>query len=300
MYQEKDEKIYRGKELIDKEDQICLHKNKINDSGFLLCETCGLEIKESVVYAKNWKNTRTDKQCVNKSASYDTNFFSEIESLGYNNEIIEKTIEIFYKVTSGKVYRGNMKNALIIASLYHILKNNSEIDDEKVLFNDISEKFSIDKKCIMKGLKITNLKLSKENNSKYITVKDLILSFLHKLNQKTCIICNSKKAEYSNKTLFSTHCQYCKSNIHIHTIESQYLKIYEIYEKIKNKNKIIIRSRHQSISSSLIYYYYLKEIEKNPDMIFNSKDFSNTISLSELTLNKLVKEFEKILNESEK
>ena len=67
-----------------------------------------------------------------------------------------------------------------------------------------------------------------------------------------------------------------------------------LYEKIKNKSSMINRSRPQSVSSSLIYYYICKKKGSNN---VNIKDFVKKVNLSELTINKISKEINKILNE---
>ena len=67
-------------------------------------------------------------------------------------------------------------------------------------------------------------------------------------------------------------------------------EVIELYNKIKNKSSKINRSRPQSISSGLIYYWIsLKNIE------ISLKDFAKKVDLSELTITKIAKEISDIL-----
>ena len=65
----------------------------------------------------------------------------------------------------------------------------------------------------------------------------------------------------------------------------------DIYRKIQNKSSILNRSRPQSVAAGIVRYYIL----------INSKDISMTdfrakVKLSELTINRIVKEIEKLLS----
>ena len=63
-------------------------------------------------------------------------------------------------------------------------------------------------------------------------------------------------------------------------------------QNIKNKSSIINRSRPQSVASSLIYFFLCKIKGANN---VNIKDFVKKVKLSELTINKIVKEIESII-----
>ena len=67
-------------------------------------------------------------------------------------------------------------------------------------------------------------------------------------------------------------------------------EVLELYEKIKNKSTVINRSRPQSVASGLVRYYILL---KRKDIPMN--EFRSKVELSELTINRIVKEIEKIL-----
>ena len=63
---------------------------------------------------------------------------------------------------------------------------------------------------------------------------------------------------------------------------------------IKNKSSILNRSRHQSVASGIVRYYILIT-GKNISM----QDFKSKVNLSELTINRIVKEIARILGNEE-
>jgi len=118
--------------------------------------------------------------------------------------------------------------------------------------------FNLDKKTILKGIKFINLNMPKNSDikTKYITDKEMINDYVDKLKLKE----NTEE-------------------------------ICELYYSIKNKSSIINRSRLQSVISSLIYYYLTKKKYKT----ITIKEYSNKISLSSITIQKIIKEIDKIL-----
>ena len=271
----------------------CEHLSFIYESGITICESCGMEIKQRFLENKEWRDSKEDMRNSNIKYQDSMNFFKQIEEMGYSQDILDGVSDTYSLLTSQKIYRGGMKNAILVSCLYHVIKLNF-VKEKDVVFDDILKKFNcIDKKTLMKGLKIVNIKFSKDVNiNKYvITTGDLIKSYLIKLNDKYCKSCQNKATHSIKNELFSTHCKEHKSENHVHTVEYQYKIITDLYEKLKSKSKIMLRSRSQSIASSIIYYYYTTI--KTDSTIFNIKEYISKINLSELTIHKLIKEFSK-------
>ena len=72
--------------------------------------------------------------------------------------------------------------------------------------------------------------------------------------------------------------------------DAQKNEVIEIYNKIKNKSSKINRSRPQSISAGITYYWVST---KNIDI--SLKDFAKKVELSELTISKIAKEIAEVL-----
>jgi len=255
---------YESESELDFELDDCKHNNVINDNGVVLCIDCGVEVSKIVSYEKDWRyygsdDTRknSDPNRCHMRKTEDKSIFKDVENLGFSEEIINYSNEIYCQVTKGKIFRGNSRKAIIFGCIFHSIKINGKIYSCEKLRSI----FNLDKKIILKGLKYVNLNLPKNNDviNRYITPIELINEYIIKFNYVTDDI---------------NH-------------------IIDIYEKIKNKSSIINRSRPQSIASSLIYYFLSKKYGSNN---FSIKDFVKKIKLSELTINKISKEIERILN----
>ena len=121
--------------------------------------------------------------------------------------------------------------------------------------------FNIERKDGLKGLKIVNTNCNKEciTKSNYITPQNIITEFMTNL-------------QASNEDI---------------------VRVIELYSKIHKKSEVINRARPQSVASGLIRYYILKN---NKNISIN--DFVDIVKISELTVNRMVKEISRILDNS--
>ena len=122
--------------------------------------------------------------------------------------------------------------------------------------------FNLQRKTGLKGLNHVGLNLPKESQIKnsYITVENIIREIL----------------------------------INFSATEKQIDEVIDIYESIKNKSSILNRSRPQSTGAGVIFYYILLK-EKD----IRLKEFSVKVGLSELTIQKMIKEISRILKTPE-
>ena len=70
-------------------------------------------------------------------------------------------------------------------------------------------------------------------------------------------------------------------------------EVLELYKCIENKSSLLNRSRPQSVASGIVRYYILQKGKDVPIAVFKAK-----VNLSELTINRIVKEIERILEPS--
>ena len=79
-----------------------------------------------------------------------------------------------------------------------------------------------------------------------------------------------------------------------HNIGGRFLvkdDVIEIYNKIENRSSILNRSRPQSVASGIVRYYILLNEKENTMAEFRSK-----VKLSELTINRIVREIAALLD----
>ena len=158
-------------------------------------------------------------------------------------------MKFIFQVTRGQIFRGDSRKAVVFACIYHSYKMAGKCQTPKILM----ETFGLNKKSSLKGLKIVNVNAPKD-------------SPIH------------------STTLTAVH--------HIHDIMDKFsatpdqkAEVIELYKKTKNRSSKLNRSRPQSYSASLIFYYICKK-----KMDISLKKFAQKADLSELTISKNAKE----------
>ena len=121
------------------------------------------------------------------------------------------------------------------------------------------EIFNLDKKVGLRGLKHVNLKIPSDSEIKstYITPEHLIIDIMNKFE----------------------------------ATEEQKKDVIDIYKRIENKSSILNRSRPQSVASGIVRYYILIN-----DKEISMHEFRAKVKLSELTINRIVKEIGRLLD----
>ncbi len=118
--------------------------------------------------------------------------------------------------------------------------------------------FNLDMRVILKGMKHVSMYAPKNSAfmSVYITPVDIIEEIMSKLDAGK---------EHKNAVI-------------------------DLYNTIKDKSSMVNRSKPQSVAAGLVYYY-IKKQGKNISM----ETYTELVELSELTITRLVKEIEKII-----
>jgi transcription initiation factor TFIIIB Brf1 subunit/transcription initiation factor TFIIB len=250
----------------------CEHINTVEDNNIILCSDCGEELKQKISLEKEWRyysgadnrHSSDPNRCQIRKID-DKNIFKDVDSFNFSESIINKANDIYLQVTKKK------KKSPTDADEYKIFRGNHrraiifgcvfnayKLSDKPQTCDSLIKIFGIDKKIGLKGLKHVNMNAPKRSpvRTTYITPVHLLEDILNKFDANT-----EKKKQ-----------------------------VIDLYDKIKNKSERIKRSRPQSVAASLVYYWIcLKEID------INIKKYSEIVELSVLTINKLAKEIELIL-----
>ena len=127
--------------------------------------------------------------------------------------------------------------------------------------------FSISKKSGLFGLKFLNLNIDNIKFKKNIDVRNHVtpLDVIHD-------VLYLFKASEQNKE-----------------------EVTSLYDKIKNKSSKINRSRPRSVANAVIFYW-IKQKEKEISL----SSFAKRVDMSALTINRLVKEIDKIIKSEER
>lgn len=120
------------------------------------------------------------------------------------------------------------------------------------------ELFNIRRKDALKGLKFINEYAP--NNSPlrttYITAENILIDFMKKFE----------------------------------TTKAQRKEILKLYARVKDKSSLLNRSRPQSVAAGLLYYYISQQ-----EHSISIKDFMKKVGLSELTIQKICHEIERLV-----
>jgi transcription initiation factor TFIIIB Brf1 subunit/transcription initiation factor TFIIB len=246
-----------------------IKKNQCNHGNFTyennnnkICTDCGIVIEKDISYEKEWRyygmldtKHNSDPNRCNIRKTEDRSIFKDVDKLGFNDKIVIYANTLYEQVTNNKIFRGNIRKGIIFACIFQAYK----YYDNPQSCEHLIEIFEINRKIALKGLKFVNLNISKNNNQFngfQIQTEHLIKEIMTKFNA------NDQKIQ----------------------------EILEIYNLIKNKSLLLNRSRSQSVACGLVRYYIQK---KNPEITMEY--FRSKVNLSELTINKIVKEITRLL-----
>lgn len=239
----------------------CTHAEISNDNGLITCVYCGEEIKKFISHSKDWRyygssdtKRHNNPTRVQIRRTEDRNIFKDVERMGFSDKIISIANQIYSEVTNGQIFRGNSRKAIIFACIFHAYK----LDGRPQSHEKLITIFSLTRKNGLKGLKHVNLHSSRtsEIHTTYITAENLVNDIMDKFSAN-----NKQKQE-----------------------------VVDLYKQIKNKSSILNRSRPQSVSAGLTYYWICKN-----NVNITIKEFAGKSELSEITINKIAKEISKIL-----
>ena len=256
---------YSGVEPINVDEykintDICLHNNINKERDVEVCVDCGLEISKTINLDAEWHyygDTDVDPSRCHLRKCEEKTIYKDIEKFDFPYTIKEGANTSYMQITNGKIRRANFRKCLISACIFKEYQNQGIIVNPE----EIRDKFSLSKKEFSKGLIHYNLHKKDKNPPTYISPTSFIPRIMTKFNTN----------EY-----------------HIN-------KVNELYEKIKDKSKLLNRSNPQSVISGLIFYYF-KLIGGN----INSLKFSKIVNLSDITVTKISKNISEILGTTDK
>lgn len=263
----------------------CAHLNTIKENGNMICYDCGTELLKIISYDK--RNNSNYVELKNNRKLDDRGILPEIEHLGFSPAELAIATGIYDKVTKGKIYRGNSRKAIIFIALFQATKHSGK---QGYTCENLREILGIDRKGILKGLKLVNMNIVKTEKlqTKYSTPIEFIEEYIKKSNKfQVCVACSLHFPIYGHSSEpFSTHCERCKTPDMVNLPDAHKERIVAIFDKIKAKSICIERAKPQSVSSSLVYYF-LNTVSGGDLSI---KDYSKQVKLSEHTVTKLFRE----------
>jgi transcription initiation factor TFIIIB Brf1 subunit/transcription initiation factor TFIIB len=239
----------------------CVHTEVVTESGVVTCVNCGEEIERTITHDKEWvyyghSDTRrtSDPNRVQMRKPEDRNIYKDVENMGFSDKIVAAANTIYCDTTNGQIFRGNTRKAIIFAAIFYAYK----LDGKPQPHEKLIKIFLLTRKVALSGLKHVNLNASKESK-----IHGVQITPVHLIGD----IMNRFSATLDQKK-----------------------DVEKLYSRVKNKSSKLNRSRPQSVSAGLVYYYVCFK-----KMNITLKEFADRAELSELTISKIAKEIAEVL-----
>lgn len=182
-----------GEEESEDSEPECLHAQTSNIDGSTVCTVCGLKVDEALLdnetryYGAADTRYTKDPSRHNQRKNEERSLYTDLEPLGFPQEIIERANTYYKKIIENKIYRAGNRMSIVFACTYHAYADMQEPRTPA----ELAAKFKLDKKGISNGLKTFSRIFRKRPQKKYIDAMDLVPKLLSELNvekkaQKRC------------------------------------------------------------------------------------------------------------------
>lgn len=247
---------------LNQKKEKCKHINTINENGTSLCIDCGEEILKQIMHEKEW---RYYGQSDTKHVS-DPN---RVQPRKQDERTIYKDVENM----------GFSEKTVSIANKMYM-----EVTQGKIKRGDSRKAMVF--ACIYLAYKATGNPQPHENFLRVfkITKRDALQGL------KNVVLYAPKSSVINSSNITPLHLIDNIMNM-FKVTEKEIDDVKKMYEKIHNKNSRLNRSRPQSTAAGLIYYWILINNKDIP-----LKTFAKKVELSELTISKVAKIIEDVLN----
>ena len=247
---------------IEEENTICEHNSISNHMSLKTCIDCGKEFDNELIFDKEWRyyGSADNKQSSDPSrCQVRKSDVKGIEKDIKNMGFNEKIVE-----DANNIYR-DVTNGKIFRGnsrksiIFACVFNAYKMNNTPRSCEELIKVFNLEKKIGLRGIKYIHLNLANDSKVREvrITPHHIIFEMMKKFETTKC----------------------------------QIEEIQQMYELVRNKSSIINRSRPSSVAAGVIYYYIVKS---NKDVLL--KNFAEVVGLSELTIKKIYKEVDTILN----
>lgn len=250
------------KETIKEAESTCEHIDIVTERGTNVCMTCGLEINKTNTHDKEWRY-------YGQSDNRHTSDPNRVQSRKLDERSIYKDVENMgfsdrIVNQANKIYFEVTDGKIFRANsrkaiVFACIFHAYKLSGKPQSHAKLKNIFNLTRKTCLKGLKHVNLHAPKDSEIRitYITPENLVEEIMDKFS----------------------------------ATDVQKKEVIDLYNQIKNKSSRLNRSRPQSVASAIVFYW-IRAKKKNISL----KEFTSKVSLSELTVNKIAKEIEKVLN----
>lgn len=245
------------------DQNVCEHKNIINQEYSVICLNCGEVIQNIINHEKEWRfygysdsKRSSDPNRVQMRKDDTKNIRKDVENMDFSQSIIEEANKLYLQVVGDQIYRGNSRKSIIFACIFYAYKLKGNYQKPEYL----RKIFNITKKSSLAGLRIVNTD-APENSPIHLSTDTTV----HHIRDIMTTQFNSNKKQVAEVLL--------------------------LYKKTLNRSSKLNRSRPQSVAASLVYFWICFR-----NVGIELSTFAEQVGLSELTIKKNAEEIRTILN----
>ena len=239
----------------------CSHENIISEKGVSVCVDCGEEIYQSITHEKEWRYYGQNDMKHSSDPNRVQMRKTEERSIFKDVENLGFSESIIVK--ANKIYAQVTEGKIFRgnhrkAIVFACVFHAYKMSGKPQSHERLIQIFNLSRKTGLRGLKYVNLYAPKDSKIRttYITPINLVEEIIEKFS----------------------------------ATKEQKQEVVELYEKIKNKSSRLNRSRPQSVASGLVFYWISMKGKE-----INIKDFAKKVILSELTISRISKEIQDVL-----
>lgn len=251
-----------------KNEAPCTHVDRTVINGAEICTNCGvvtdasvsLDDKDSRYYGISDNRNSKDPSRCHKRKSIQRSIHKDVEGMQFPESIIEEASRRYQEIIGNDIYRGSKRKSIIVACIYFTYLDQHEFKTVK----DLIAKFKLTRKNVKEGFSKYCEKFEAAA-TKYVEPKDLIYHIM------------------LNVGINFTHLR----------------KIRRLCEYLDNRSALLNRSNPQSVAAAIVYLYLCLEPEYKAKLGMTKMKFANLVNLSDITITKLGKEAQRIIQNNE-
>lgn len=244
-----------------KESGGCGHADIVDEAGVVSCLECGEEIRRTITHEKEWRYYGSSDS--RRSSDPNRVQIRKVEERNINKDVenlgFSETIVSKADELYCQVTKGQIyRGNSRKAIVFACVFHAYKMSGKHQTPDNLVKLFGLSRKNGLRGLKIVNVNAPK--SSRIHTAVITPVHLVHDIMDKFRATPEQKK------------------------------EVILLYARTKNRSSKLNRSRPQSVAAALTYYWIRKK-----ELDISLKDFAKKVDLSELTINKNVKEIALVL-----
>lgn len=242
-------------------EAVCKHQTILLENNNRICELCGELLSKDVSYERDWRFYGS--QDTKHSQDPNRCHFRKMEEISIYRDVDKLGFSEKIVLYANQLYEEVTQKKIFRGNsrkgiIFACVFHSYKIHGVPLTCESLISIFNIRRKTALEGIKYVNLNAKKDSafRNYQISEENIIMEIMDKF----------------------------------YATDDQKREIIRLYNNIRDKSALLNRSRPQSMAAGLVRYFIIKHGKHVPMSVFKSK-----VNLSELTINRIVKEITRIL-----